>query len=80
MRSLEAPQRSSHSPHRRIWRLAGPIIFSNVTVPLLGAVDTAVVGHLPDPALIGGVAIGATIFTFTYWAFGFLRMGTTGFV
>ncbi|MDF2764482.1 MAG: hypothetical protein K0S81_1476 [Rhodospirillales bacterium] len=67
-------------PHRRIWRLAGPIIFSNVTVPLLGAVDTAVVGHLPDPALIGGVAVGATIFTFTYWAFGFLRMGTTGFV
>ncbi len=60
--------------------LAGPIIFSNVTVPLLGAVDTAVVGHLPDPALIGGVAVGATIFTFVYWAFGFLRMGTTGFV
>ncbi len=68
------------SPHRRVWRLAGPIIFSNITVPLLGAVDTAVVGHLPDPALIGGVAVGATIFTFVYWAFGFLRMGTTGFI
>ena len=75
-----APGEGLANPHRRIWRLAGPIIFSNVTVPLLGAVDTAVVGHLPDPALIGGVAIGATIFTFTYWAFGFLRKGTTGFV
>jgi MATE family, multidrug efflux pump len=68
------------NPHRRVWRLAGPIIFSNITVPLLGAVDTAVVGHLPDPALIGGVAVGAAIFAFVYWGFGFLRMGTTGFV
>jgi MATE family multidrug resistance protein len=75
-----APGERLPNPHRRIWRLAGPIIFSNVTVPLLGAVDTAVVGHLPDPALIGGVAVGATVFTFVYWAFGFLRMGTTGFV
>lgn len=66
--------------HRRVWRLAGPIILSNITVPLLGAVDTAVVGHLPDAALIGGVAVGATIFNFVYWGFGFLRMGTTGFV
>ena len=72
------PVASSH--HRRVWRLAGPIILSNITVPLLGAVDTAVVGHLPDAALIGGVAVGATIFTFVYWGFGFLRMGTTGFV
>jgi Na+-driven multidrug efflux pump len=56
------------NPHRRVWRLAGPIIFSNITVPLLGAVDTAVVGHLPDPALIGGVAVGAAIFAFVYWA------------
>jgi MATE family multidrug resistance protein len=79
-RPLPAPGGGLANPHRRIWRLAGPIIFSNVTVPLLGAVDTAVVGHLPDPALIGGVAVGATIFTFVYWAFGFLRMGTTGFV
>jgi MATE family multidrug resistance protein len=48
-------------------------------VPLLGAVDTAVVGHLPDPVYIGGVAVGAVIFNFLYWGFGFLRMGTTGF-
>ena len=45
----------------------------------MGAVDTAVVGHLSDVALIGGVAIGSIIFSFLYWAFGFLRMGTTGF-
>src|SRR5262249_54203417 len=51
-----------------------------LTVPLLGAVDTAVVGHLTDPTLIGGGAIGATVFNFVYWGFGFLRMGTTGFV
>jgi len=64
--------------HRRVWRLAGPVILSNVTTPLLGAVDTGVVGHLPDPALIGGVALGSLIFSFVFWGFGFLRMGTTG--
>ncbi len=51
-----------------------------MTVPLVGAVDTAVVGHLPDPVFIGAVAVGAIIFNFLYWGFGFLRMGTTGFV
>jgi MATE family multidrug resistance protein len=65
--------------HRQIWRLAGPVILSNISAPLLGAVDTAVVGRLPDPALIGGVAVGAVIFNFVYWGFSFLRMGTTGF-
>ncbi|MFQ5936309.1 MAG: MATE family efflux transporter [Acidiferrobacterales bacterium] len=66
--------------HRRVWRLAGPIILSNMSVPLVGAVDTAVVGHLPDPVYIGAVALGAVIFNFLFWGFGFLRMGTTGFV
>ena len=65
--------------HKRVWSLAAPIILSNVTVPLVGAVDTAVVGHLANTALIGAVAFGALIFSFVYWAFGFLRMGTTGF-
>lgn len=60
--------------------LAGPIILSNISVPLVGAVDTAVVGHLPEPQSIGAVALGALIFSFLYWGFGFLRMGTTGFV
>lgn len=63
-----------------MWLLAGPIILSNISVPLVGAVDTAVVGHLPDPIYIGAVALGAIIFNFLFWGFGFLRMGTTGFV
>src|SRR5262245_54946849 len=65
--------------HRRVWRLAAPIILSGLSVPLQGAVDTAVVGRLPDAAYIGGVALGAMIFNFLYWGFGFLRMATTGF-
>jgi len=63
----------------KVWRLSVPIMLANLSVPLLGAVDTAVVGHLPDPASIGGVALGSVIFSFLYWGFGFLRMGTTGF-
>lgn len=70
---------SARDWHRRIWRLAGPIILSNMSVPLVGVVDTAVVGHLPDPIYIGAVALGAVIFSFLFWGFGFLRMGTTGF-
>jgi MATE family multidrug resistance protein len=66
--------------HRKVWILAGPIILSNISQPLVGAVDTAVVGHLPGPESIGAVALGALIFSFLYWGFGFLRMGTTGFV
>ncbi len=66
--------------HWRVWALAGPIILSNISTPLLGAVDTAVVGHLPDASLIGGVAVGGILFNFLYWGFGFLRMGTTGLI
>ncbi len=64
--------------HADIWRLAGPMILSNLTVPILGMVDTAVVGHLGSPHYLGAVAIGGLIFSFVFWAFGFLRMGTTG--
>ncbi len=64
----------------RVWHLAWPVILSNVTTPLLGLVDTAVVGRLPGPEYIGAVAIGAAAFTGIFWMFGFLRMGTTGFV
>src|SRR5690606_9279283 len=60
------------------WAMAGPIILANVTVPLLGAVDTAVVGHLPEPYYIGGVAIGGMLFNYLYHLFNCLRMGTTG--
>jgi len=66
--------------HRSIWALAGPIIISNLSIPLVGAVDTAVVGHLPEPQSIGAVALGALIFSFLFWGFGFLKMGTTGFI
>ncbi|PRY66872.1 MATE family multidrug resistance protein [Vreelandella songnenensis] len=64
----------------RIWAIAWPIILSNITVPLLGLVDTAVVGHLPDARYLAAVTLGATLFSFLYWGFGFLRMGTTGLV
>ena len=70
-------QRSEHS---KVWRLAGPIILSNISVPMLGIVDTAVMGHLDQAYYIGAVAIGAMIFSYVYWGFGFLRMGTTGLV
>ena len=64
--------------NRQVLRLALPIMASNLSTPLLGIVDTAVVGRLPDPAHIGAVAVGALVFSFVFWAFGFLRMGTTG--
>lgn len=69
---------SDWSSHQKVWRIAGPMILSNLTVPLLGIVDTAVVGHLDEPYHMGAVAIGAAIFGIVFWGFGFLRMGTTG--
>ena len=63
--------------HGRVWRLAIPNILANLTIPLLGAVDTAVIGRL-GAAEIGAVAVGATVFSFLYWSFSFLRMGTAG--
>lgn len=64
--------------NRDVWRIALPMILSNVSVPLLGMVDTAVTGHLNDAAYLGAVAIGATVFGFLYIGVNFLRMGTTG--
>lgn len=64
--------------HRRVLAIALPIVLSNATVPLLGVVDTGVVGQLGDPVPIGAVGIGAIILSAVYWVFGFLRMGTTG--
>ncbi|MCH8184209.1 MAG: MATE family efflux transporter [Proteobacteria bacterium] len=63
--------------NRRVLRLAGPIILANMSVPLLGIVDTGVMGHLDQPYYIGAVAIGALLFSYIYWGFGFLRMSTT---
>ena len=64
--------------HRTVLSIALPVMISNVSTPLIGVVDTGVVGQLPDPAYIGAVAVGSLVFTFVFWAFGFLRMGTTG--
>jgi MATE family multidrug resistance protein len=63
--------------NRRVLRLAGPIILANMSVPLLGIVDTGVMGHLDQSYYIGAVAIGALLFSYIYWGFGFLRMSTT---
>ncbi|OAS86939.1 MATE family efflux transporter [Metabacillus litoralis] len=65
--------------HRAYLALAIPLTISTMTTPLLGAVDTAVVGQLPDPAYIGGVAVGTLIFNTLYWVFGFLRVSTSAF-
>lgn len=64
--------------HRRVLVIALPIVAANVTVPLLGLVDTAVVGQLGEAAPIGAVGLGAVILSAFFWMFGFLRMGTTG--
>ncbi|MGR3514847.1 MAG: MATE family efflux transporter [Paracoccaceae bacterium] len=64
--------------HRRVLGIALPIVLSNASVPLLGLVDTAVVGQIGDPVPIGAVAIGTIILSAFYWLFGFLRMGITG--
>ncbi|SAL39567.1 multidrug transporter MatE [Caballeronia humi] len=66
--------------HRRVLMLAFPIVVANLTQPILGAVDTAVAGHLDGPQYLGGVALGGLVFSFVFWGFGFLRMGTTGLV
>jgi MATE family multidrug resistance protein len=62
-----------------VWNMAWPIILANSAVPLLGLVDTAVIGHVGQTADLGAIALGSLIFNFVYWSFGFLRMGTTGF-
>ena len=64
--------------HGRILKISIPIVLANSTVPLLGAVDTFVVGQINSPVPIGAVAIGSLVISVLYWFFGFLRMGTTG--
>ncbi len=66
--------------HKRILKIALPVVLSNATVPILGAVDVGVVGQLGEAAPIGAVAMGAIILSSVYWIFGFLRMGTAGLV
>ena len=66
--------------HRRVLKIALPIVISNATVPLLGIVDVGVVGQMGEAAPIGAVGIGAIILSSVFWIFGFLRMGTVGLV
>lgn len=76
--TVAVPPPAAAVSHRRVLRIALPIVLANATVPLLGVVDTAVVGQLGSAVPIGAVGIGAVILTSIYWIFGFLRMGTTG--
>ena len=64
--------------NRRILQLAVPSILAKITIPLVGVVDTAIVGHISDASAIGGIAIGTMLFDLLYWNFGFLRVGTSG--
>lgn len=66
------------SLNKQILQLAVPSILANITIPLVGLVDTAIVGHISNAAAIGGIAIGTMLFDLLYWNFGFLRVGTSG--
>lgn len=70
--------RSTHRLNHNIWHLAWPLIISNLSVPLLGLIDTAILGHLENARYLAAVAVSSSILSFLYWGFGFLRMGTTG--
>ena len=74
------PMASMKSYNSKIVNLAIPNILSNLSVPLLGAVDTAIVGRLDELYYLGAIAVGSLVFDFIFWGFGFLRMGTTGLV
>jgi len=69
---------TSNITHKRVLAVAVPIMLSNLSQPLIGIVDTAVLGQLPEPHYIGAIAVSSLIFTIIYWGFGSLRMGTGG--
>jgi len=79
MQEIHTPTTTSQWRYR-VFVLAVPIILSNITVPLTGIVDTAVMGRMPSPDYLSATAIAATLFSSIYWIFGFLRMGTSGLV
>ena len=68
------------NPHKQIWAIAGPAILANSSAPLVGLVDTWAIGHLPGAGHLAAVGLGSVIFSYLLWAFGFLRMGTTGLI
>ena len=65
---------------KQIWSLSWPVIIANLTIPLVGLTDTAIMGHMPTSEYIASIALGALIFTFIYAGLNFLRMGTTGII
>ncbi len=65
--------------HRKVWTIAWPMVISNISTPLLGLVDTAVIGQLESASYLGAIALGVLLFNFLYLGLGFLRMGTTAF-
>lgn len=73
----QARARGASLRHRQVWALSWPIIIANLSAPMVGLVDTAVMGHMSDPSYLAAVAIGSAVFTALYWSYGFLRMGTT---
>jgi len=73
--------RSSLACYRRtMWSLSWPAMISGLSVPILGLIDTAIVGRIETPVALGAVALGSWLFDMLYWSFGFLRMGTTGLI
>src|SRR5437879_476264 len=74
---MHSPQ-STPVTHRGVLAIAVPIMLSNVTEPMIGVVNSAVIGQLPGAYYIGAITVGALIFNFIYWGFGFLRLGTGG--
>lgn len=76
----EAVPARTQRPDQQIWAIAGPAIIANSSTPLVGLVDTWVIGHLPGAVHLAAVGVGAAIFSFLFWAFGFLRMSSTGLV
>src|SRR5213083_2085461 len=74
---MHSPQ-STPVTHRGVLAIALPIMLSNVTEPIVGVVNSAVIGQLPGAYYIGAIAVGSLIFSFIYWGFGFLRLGTGG--
>ena len=71
---------NNQTSHRTIIAIAFPAILANSSAPLVGLVDTWAIGHLPDPTYLAAIGLGSVIFNFILWAFGFLRMGTTGII
>ena len=71
---------TTNRPNRQIWAIAGPAILANSSAPLVGLVDTWAIGHLPGAIHLAAVGLGSVVFNYLLWAFGFLRMGTTGLI